>query len=157
MNNLLLNEEDKKLFLQTHPEFVDDKKFALFNKRLAFLSNKTDELINTVKNNGFKEDLNEIDPMKWYSFVSNAIVYIENIKGLSDGEEKMELLLAFISVIIINLIPVPEPIKLLLINQIHEIIPEIVDGLIFVSKNLHSFSLNLLKKLKSKCKCSCLS
>ena len=56
MNNLLLNEEDKKLFLQTHPEFVDDKKFALFNKRLAFLSNKTDELINTVKNNGFKED-----------------------------------------------------------------------------------------------------
>lgn len=157
MNNLLLNEEDKKLFLQTHPEFVDDKKFALFNKRLAFLSNKTDELINTVKNNGFKEDLNEIDPMKWYSFVSNAIVYIENIKGLSDGEEKMELLLAFISVIIINLIPVPEPIKLLLINQIHEIIPEIVDGLIFVSKNLHSFSLNLFKKLKSKCKCSCLS
>ena len=99
----------------------------------------------------------EIDPMKWYSFVSNAIVYIENIKGLSDGEEKMELLLAFISVIIINLIPVPEPIKLLLINQIHEIIPEIVDGLIFVSKNLHSFSLNLFKKLKSKCKCSCLS
>ena len=157
MNNLLLNEEDKKLFLQTHPEFVDDKKFALFNKRLVFLSNKTDELINTVKNNGFKEDLNEIDPMKWYSFVSNAIVYIENIKGLSDGEEKMELLLAFISVIIINLIPVPEPIKLLLINQIHEIIPEIVDGLIFVSKNLHSFSLNLFKKIKSKCKCSCLS
>jgi len=153
MNNLLLNEEDKKFFLHSHPEFVDDKKFALFNKRLVFLSNKTDELINTLKNNGFKEDLSEIDPMKWYSFVSNAIVYIENIKGLTDGEEKMELLLGFISVIIINLIPAPEPLKLLLINQTHEIIPEIVDGLIFVSKNLHSFSLNLFKKLKFKCSC----
>jgi hypothetical protein len=157
MNNLLLSEDDKKLFLQTHPEFVDDKKFALFNKRITVLANQTDELINKVKNNGFKEDLSEIDPMKWYSFISNAIVYIENIKGLSNGEEKMELLLGFISVIIINLIPVPESVKLMLINQIHEIIPEIVDGLIFVSKNLHAFSLNIFKKLKAKCKCKCLS
>ncbi len=157
MNNLLLDEDNKKLFLQTHPEFVDNKKFDLFNKRIQILASQTDELINKVKNNGFKEDLEEIDPMKWYSFVSNAIVYIENIKGLSNGEEKMELLLGFISVIIMNLIPVPEPIKLLLINQIHEIIPEIVDGLIFVSKNLHTFSLNVLKKLKSKCSCLSLS
>lgn len=153
MNNLLLDEDNKKLFLQTHPEFVDNQKFDLFNKRIQILASQTDELINKVKNNGFKEDLGEIDPMKWYSFVSNAIVYIENIKGLSNGEEKMELLLGFISVIIMNLIPVPEPIKLLLINQIHEIIPEIVDGLIFVSKNLHTFSLNVFKKLKSKCSC----
>jgi len=153
MNNLLLDEDNKKLFLQTHPEFVDNQKFDLFNKRIQILASQTDELINKVKNNGFKEDLGEIDPMKWYSFISNAIVYIENIKGLSNGEEKMELLLGFISVIIMNLIPVPEPIKLLLINQIHEIIPEIVDGLIFVSKNLHTFSLNVFKKLKSKCSC----
>jgi|TARA_B100001971_G_scaffold196188_1_gene203734 hypothetical protein len=153
MNNLLLDEDNKKLFLQTHPEFVDNQKFDLFNKRIQILASQTDELINKVKNNGFKEDLGEIDPMKWYSFVSNAIVYIENIKGLSNGEEKMELLLGFISVIIMNLIPVSEPIKLLLINQIHEIIPEIVDGLIFVSKNLHTFSLNVFKKLKSKCSC----
>ena len=153
MNNLLLDEDNKKLFLQTHPEFVDNQKFDLFNKRIRILASQTDELINTVKNNGFKEDLQEIDPMKWYSFISNAIVYIENIKGLSNGEEKMELLLGFISVIIMNLIPVSEPIKLLLINQIHEIIPEIVDGLIFVSKNLHTFSLNVFKKLKSKCSC----
>ncbi|SUZ81427.1 uncharacterized protein METZ01_LOCUS34281 [marine metagenome] len=153
MNNLLLDEDNKKLFLQTHPEFVDNQKFDLFNKRIQILASQTDELINKVKNNGFKEDLGEIDPMKWYSFISNAIVYIENIKGLSNGEEKMELLLGFISVIIMNLIPVSEPIKLLLINQIHEIIPEIVDGLIFVSKNLHTFSLNVFKKLKSKCSC----
>jgi len=157
MNNLLLSDDDKKLFLQTHPEFVDSKKFELFNKRIKILANQTDELISKVKNNGFKEDLSEIDPMKWYSFISNAIVYIENIKGLSNGEEKMELLLGFISVIIINLIPVPEAVKLVLINQIHEIIPEIVDGLIYVSKNLHAFSLNIFKKLKKKCKCSCLS
>jgi len=157
MNNLLLSENDKKLFLQTHPEFVDSKKFELFNKRIKILANKTDELISKVKNNGFKEDLQEIDPMKWYSFISNAIVYIENIKGLSNGEEKMELLLAFISVIIINLIPVPEAVKLVLINQVHEIIPEIVDGLIYVSKNLHTLSLNIFKKLKKKCKCQCLS
>ena len=153
MNNLLLDKDNKKLFLQTHPEFVDNQKFDLFNKRIRILASQTDELINTVKNNGFKEDLQEIDPMKWYSFISNAIVYIENIKGLSNGEEKMELLLGFISVIIMNLIPVPEPIKLLLINQIHEIIPEIVDGLIFVSKNLHTLSLNVFKKLKLKCSC----
>jgi hypothetical protein len=36
----------------------------------------------------------------------------------------------------------------MLINQIHEIIPEIVDGLIFVSKNLHAFSLNIFKNSK---------
>ncbi len=57
MNNLLLDEDNKKLFLQTHPEFVDNKKFDLFNKRIQILASQTDELINKVKNNGFKEDL----------------------------------------------------------------------------------------------------
>jgi hypothetical protein len=148
---LLLSEENKKFFLQRHPEFVDNDKFKLFEKRVQKLSVQTESLINNIKNNGFKNELTELDPMKWYSFVSNTIVYIENIKGLTNGEEKLELLLAFISIIIINLIPIPNEIKLLLINEIHEIIPEIVDGLILVSKELHKFSLNFLKKFKCKC------
>ena len=45
----------------------------------------------------------------------------------------------------------------MLINKVIDFVPAIVDGLINVSKNMNTFSLNLFKKLKKKCKCSCFS
>jgi hypothetical protein len=153
MNKIPNNEMNERLFFRTHPEFVDKDKYKLFQRRIIYLSEQTESLIHYVKQNGFNSDLSEINPMKWYKFVSQVVVYIENMKGLTNGEEKLELLLGYISVIIINLIPVPNDMKIILINQIHEVIPEIVEGLIYVSKKLHKYKFRLYKKLKEQFKC----
>lgn len=157
MDKFILTEENKKIFLQIQPQFADEDKLRIFYKRLEYLVDKGEDKINFIQTNGFKDNFDDIDFQSWFSFISNAVVYIENIKGMVSGEEKLELLIAFISVIIINFIPVPEEIKLMLINKVIDFVPAIVDGLINVSKNMHTFSLNLFKKLKKKCKCSCFS
>lgn len=157
MDNFLLNEENKRLFLQIQPQFADEDKLKVFYKRLEYLVEKGEDNINDIKLNGFKNNFEDIDFQSWFSFISNMIIYIENIKDMVNGEEKLELLIAFITIIIINFIPVPEPIKLILINKVIDIVPAIVDGLINVSKKMHTFSLNIFKKLKKLCSCKCLS
>lgn len=157
MDQFILNEENKKVFLQIQPQFADEEKLALFYKRLEYLVNKGEDHINNIKLNGFKDNFEDIDFQNWFSFISNMIVYIEKVKGMVSGEEKLELLIAFITVIIINFVPVPEGIKLMLINKVIDFVPGIVDGLINVSKQMHKFSLNLFKKLRKSCKCSCFS
>lgn len=150
MDNFILKDENKKLFLQLQPQFVEEEKLELFYKRVEILVKKTSEDIKNIRSDGFINDFKDINPQKWFSFVSKLVVHIENIKKITKGEEKLELLLSFISVIIINLLPVSNEIKILLINKLTEFIPEIVDSLILVSKKMHRFSLNLLKKIKSK-------
>ena len=157
MENFILKDENKKLFLQLQPQFVEEEKLKLFYKRVEFLLENTLDDINNIKKDGFLDDFKDINPNKWFSFISKLVVHIENIKKLTKGEEKLELLLAFVSVIIINLLPISNEIKILLVNKLTEFIPEIVDSLILVSKKMHRFSLNIFKKLKSKCKCSCFS
>lgn len=157
MDKFVLTEENKKIFLQIQPQFADEDKLKKFYKRLEYLVNKGEDKINFIKTNGFKDNFEDIDFQSWFSFISSAVIYIENIKGMVNGEEKLELLIAFISIIIVNFIPAPEAIKLMLINKIIDFVPVIVDGLIDVSKHMHTFSLNIFKKLKKKCKCSCFS
>lgn len=157
MESFLLNEDNKKLFLKIQPQFADEDKLRLFYKRIEYLVDKGEDHINDIKLNGFKNNYEDIDFQRWFTFISNIVIYIENIKGIVNGEEKLELLISFITIIIINFIPVPEQVKLMLINKIIDIIPTIVDGLINVSKQMHRFSLNIFKKLTKKCKCSCFS
>jgi len=157
MDDFILKDENKKLFLQLQPQFVEEEKLKLFYKRVEFLLENTLDEINDIKKDGFLDEFKDINPQKWFSFISKIVVHIENVKKLTSGEEKLELLLAFVSVIIINLLPISNEMKILLVNKLTEFIPEIVDSLILVSKKMHRFSLNIFKKLKSKCKCSCFS
>ena len=157
MDKYVLTEENKKIFLQIQPQFADEDKLRIFYKRLEYLVDKGEDKINFIKIHGFKDNFEDIDFQNWFSFISSSVIYIENIKGIVSGEEKLELLIAFITIIIINFVSVPEEIKLILINKIIDFIPVIVAGLINVSKNMHTFSLNLFKKIKKICKCSCFS
>jgi len=154
MNKIILNEDNKKLFLQINPDFVDDKKLNIFYNRIEYLLNNIDNLINDIKTNGFNEDFTDINLTKWFSYISKIIVHIENIKNINDGEEKLELLIAFITVIIINFIPTSNDIKKILINKLIDIIPDIADSIISASKQIHKFTFKILKILKKKlCKC----
>lgn len=155
MEKYILNEENKKIFLQMQPDYVDEDKLKLFYKRLEYIVNKGEEHIETIKLNGFKNNYDDIDFQSWFSFISSMIVYIEKIKGFVNGEEKLEFLISLITVIIVNFIPVSKDIKLILINKIIDFVPTIVSGIISVSKNIHKFTFNLLKKLKNKFSCRC--
>lgn len=157
MDKFILKDENKNLFLQLQPQFIEEEKLDLFYKRIEMLLKYMTNDIEDIKNNGFVGDFEDIDFKKWFTFISKSVVQIENIKKLTKGEEKLELLIAFISIIIINLVPIPKEIKILFINKLTEFIPGIVDSLIFVSKKMHTFSLNIFKKIK-KCasnNCSC--
>lgn len=149
---MLLSDANKKLFLQTHPEYIDEEKYKVFLERITYLYDKTKEIINYIKTNGFKNNYKELDEIKWVSFITKTMIYIEKIKGLTNGEEKLELLLSYISVIIINLIPISNDIKIIIINKLHNLVPDVVENLIFISKKLHTFSFNILKKIKNKLK-----
>jgi len=107
--------------------------------------------VRRIVDRGFTEDYKNIVYKEWFLFITKMVPRIERFRGIKLGKERLELLIAFAIFIIINLLPIDLVTKQLLITIIQEFIPEIAEGLIYVSKKIHTLFSRLMKTLKNRC------
>jgi len=141
-----LSTEDAKLFIKNFPE-LSEKKLKQLEKNVIALYQDSIELVERIVKNGFTEDFKDINPKEWIRFITRMMVKVDKVKGIR-GNEKQELLLMLIIFIIIKHLPINPILKELLIIIIKEFLPEIVEGIIFATKKMHTFSSKLFKYLK---------
>ena len=141
-----LSIEDTKLFLKQFPDFTEKKLKKMEQKMIKLYQNSIEDVERLVKN-GFSVDFKDINPKEWIRFITNMMVKIDNTRGVR-GNEKYELLLMFCVFIIIKHLPIDPILKEVLIIIIKEFTPEIVEGIIYATKKMHTFSSKLFKYLK---------
>jgi len=125
-----------------------------FHKLEMYISKLYENSIKEVRrlvNRGFKDNYKNIDYKEWFLFTTLMVPKIERFRGINTGKERLELLLGFAIFIIITLLPIDLLTKQILITIVQEFIPDIAEGLIYVSKNIHTISSKLKKKFKNKC------
>ena len=141
-----LSVKDAELFLKQFPE-LSEKKLKKLEQNVINLYQDSIELIERIVKNGFSEDFKNINPKEWIRFITQMMVKVEKVKGVR-GEEKQDLLLMLCIFIIVKHLPIDPILKELLIIVIREFLPEIVEGIIFATKKIHTFSSKIFKYLK---------
>ena len=140
----VLPDLDADLFEKQFPDLTDEQ-LDKFEQQILFLYESSVDDVQRLVERGFTEDFKNINMKEWILFVTNLIPKIEKIKGVV-GAEKKELLIGFAIFIIVKSLPIDPATKGVLIMIIKEFLPEIVDGIIFVSKKIHTFGSWLKKK-----------
>ena len=141
-----LSIEDSKLFLKQFPE-LSEKKLKKLEQNVINLYQDSVELVERLVKNGFSEDFKDINPKEWFRFITQMMVKVDSVRGVR-GNEKAELLLMLCIFIIIKHLPIDPILKELLIIIIREFLPDIIDGIIFATKKMHTLSSKLFKYLK---------
>ena len=135
-----------KLFLKQLPE-LSEKKLKKLEQNVINLYQNSIESVQRIVKNGFSEDFKDINAKEWIRFITQMMVKVDKVKGVR-GEEKENLLLMLCIFIIIKHLPINPILKELLIIIIREFLPVIVEGIIFATKKMHTFSTKLFKYLK---------
>jgi len=141
-----LSTTDAELFLKQFPD-LSEKQLKKLEERVVALYQDSIELVERIVKNGFTEDFKDINPKEWIRFITQMMVKVDKVRGIR-GNEKEELLLMFIIFIIVKHLPINPILKELLIMILREFTPEIVEGIIYATKKMHTFSSKLLKYLK---------
>ena len=141
-----LSNGSAELFLKQFPD-LSEKQLKKLEDRVVALYQDSIELVERIVKNGFTSDFKDINPKEWIRFITQMMVKVDKVKGVK-GEEKQELLLMLCIFIIVKHLPIDPILKELLIIVIREFLPEIIDGIIFATKKMHTFSSKLFKYLK---------
>jgi hypothetical protein len=123
-------------------------------KILTILFEKTQNISKQVMKNGFTPDYSNINYKEWLKFISKIIPVIESFK-IKSGKEKLDILLMYCVLLVIIILPLHNKIKQIIIDIILEVVPEIVNSVIYVSKKLHSGLRYIIKKLLKRLKYCC--
>jgi len=138
---------DAELFKKQFPELTE-KQLQKLEDRVLQLYESSIEIVQRLVERGFTDNHKDINAKEWILFATKMIPIIEQVRGVV-GREKLELLLAFAIFIIIKSLPIDPISKELLIVIVREFLPDIIDGIIFASKKVHTFG----SWLRKKCKC----
>lgn len=142
-----LPELDAELFKKQFPELTEEQLDKL-ESRILFLYESSVDIVQRLVERGFTEDNKSINHKEWILFATKMMPIIERVRGVV-GKEKLELLIAFAIFIIIKSLPIDPISKELLIMLVREFLPDIIDGIIFATKKMHTFG----SWLRKKCKC----
>ena len=106
------------------------------------------EIIEYIAKNGIKKG-GEMNVITWIKFTQEMVMKVEQL--LIGGKEKKILILLFALIIVIKHLPIGPIAQELLIIALKELLPEIIEGMIFASKKLNTIGKKLKKKLKKFC------
>jgi hypothetical protein len=126
----------------------EDRDQELYESKILELYKSSVEIVERLIEHGFTDNYKNINVPEWVIFLTKIIPKIERVKGIALGKEKRDLLIMFAIYIIIMHIPVDREIKKLLIEIIKMILPELIDGIVYTSKEMGKFIVKLFNKLK---------
>ena len=145
----ILSKSEAELFVKQFPELTK-KELEKLESNLITLYEDSVELVERLVKSGFTEDYKDIVAKEWVLFCTKVIVKIENMKKMT-GTEKNRLLIALAILIIVKHLPIEPALKEMLIIIIKEFLPEIVEGIVFTTKKMHTLSAWMWKKMRGCC------
>ena len=145
----ILSKSEAELFVKQFPELTK-KELEKLESNLITLYEDSVELVERLVKCGFTEDYKDIVAKEWVLFCTKVIVKIENMKKMT-GTEKNRLLIALAILIIVKHLPIEPALKEMLIIIIKEFLPEIVEGIVFTTKKMHTLSAWMWKKMRGCC------
>jgi len=144
-----LSKDELELFLKQFPNLTE-KEFKKLEIKLTSLYEDSIDLVERIVKNGFSQDNKDIVAKEWVIFCTKMIVKIEQMKSMT-GTEKNRLLIALCVLIIIKHLPIGPVEKGILIIIVKEFLPEIVEGIIMATKQMHTVSAWIMRKLRGCC------
>lgn len=137
-SDLLVVEGKYDLFTFENPEI------------LVSLFEKLNPVFDDFSTRGFKKDFKDFKFTELYPLVMDTIKEAELVNGLV-GMEKKTLVINLIILMVDVFVPAPQPIKELLVNILHMVLPVLIDQLVALTKSMrHS---GVFKKMVRKLKC----
>ena len=130
-------------------KYISNEQIEKFDKKIDELKVKCKDVIDYLVDDALKD--NDIDFKELTKFAIKMIPVIQKIKELR-GEEKKEILIILIIITVINDTKMNDKTKETIITKINDFLPEIVDGIILVSKQINKGFDIIKKKLTICCK-----
>ena len=146
-----LQTEDNNIFKKLFPEKSQDE-INKYEDKILILLKQTESLTKNIINKGFKEDFSDINYKEWFSYIMKLIPFIDNFKDLK-GRQKLDFLLVFCVYIIMLYFPINnKDLKEKIIDIVIDMIPDIVDTAIDLTKILHTGIKYVIKSTIKCCK-----
>lgn len=127
-------------------DFLNKKEMSILLK----LYNKNRKSISELVKTGFNKKNNNINYNIWLKFISSLVVSVEKYKKLS-GSSKENIVIELSIIVIQREVKITDDLKELLSNMIRIIVPEMIDLIISVSKEIHVGSKKIISFLKKLC------
>ena len=123
-------------------KYISNEQIQKFEKKLDELKVKCKDAIKYLVDDALKDG--DLDFKELTKFVIKMIPVVQKIKGLK-GEDKKEIIIILIIITIINDVKISDDIKEGIISKINDFLPEIIDSMIFMSKQINK-GFDIIKK-----------